>query len=242
MPIDVYLSPAYHRQNNCCYHRPDGRPCYETLHNNEYLDVLEKFLTANKITYARGPRRVPMSDENGTELMNRAIAESNKLNAKVHFVSHTNASSYGTASGYHPMYYAHSDNGKKLCELFAKYRREVYPGTVKCVPRPSGYGGNLAELRNTNAVCIYQEHVFHDNAQDTAWFHTHMEDIARADTKALCEWFGKPYVEPDHDEQETGVPRFGLDYSKSDGFSWYVDGIETTPRGFMDALTSLMED
>ena len=24
-------------------------------------------------------------------------------------------------------------------------------------------------------------------------------------------------------------------------FSWYVDGIETTPRGFMDALTSLME-
>lgn len=242
MPIDVYLSPAYHRQNNCCYHRPDGQPCYETLHNNEYLDVLEKFLTANAITYARGPRRVPMSNEDGTALMNKAIAESNRLNARVHFVSHTNASYNGTASGYHPMYYAHSENGKKLCELFAKYRREIYPDRVKCIPRPSGYGGNLAELRNTTGVCIYQEHVFHDNAQDAAWFHTHMEDIARADTKALCEWFGKTYVEPDHDGQEAGAPRFGLDYSKSDGFSWYVDGIETTLRGFMDALTSLMED
>ena len=116
------------------------------------------------------------------------------------------------------MYYAHSENGKKLCELFAKYRREIYPDRVKCIPRPSGY------------------------AEDAAWFHTHMEDIARADTKALCEWFGKTYVEPDHDEQETSAPRLGLDYSKADGFSWYVDGIETTPRGFMDALTSLMED
>lgn len=241
MPIDVYLSPAYHRQNNCCYQRPDGKPCYETLHNNEYLDVLEKFLQANRITYARGTRRVPMSNEDGTALMNKAIAESNMLNVRVHFVSHTNASAKGTASGYHPMYYAYSENGKKLCQLFAKYRAEIYTGAIRCIARPSRYGGNLAELRNTTAVCIYQEHVFHDNAEDAAWFHTHMVDIARADTKALCEWFGKEYQEPETEEIKI-TPRFGLDYSKANGFSWYVDGAETTPRGFMDALTSLMED
>lgn len=247
MPIDVYLSPAYHRQNNCCYKRADGQPCYETLHNNEYLDILEKFLLANAITYARGTRRVPMSDENGTDLMNKAIAESNKLNARVHYVSHTNASANGTAKGCHPMYYAYSENGKKLCEIFAKYRRAIYPYEVKCIPRPSGYGGNLAELRNTTAVCIYQEHVFHDNAEDAAWFHEHMEDVARADCKALCEWFGKTYKEPIKDGQPIVIdtpetPRFGLNYSKADGFSWFVDGIETTPKGFIDALTKEMED
>lgn len=238
MPIDVYLSPAYHRQNNCCYQRSDGKPCYETLHNNEYLDVLEKFLQANRITYARGTRRVPMSSEDGTALMNKAIAESNNLNARVHFVSHTNASAKGTVSGYHPMYYAYSESGKRLCELFAKYRAEIYTGTIKCIPRPGRYGGGLSELRNTTGVAIYQEHVFHDNAEDAVWFHTHMVDIARADTKALCEWFGKEYHEP----EPNITPRFGLDYSKAVGFSWYVDGTETTPRGFMDALTSLMED
>lgn len=42
---------------------------------------------------------------------------------------------------------------------------------------------------------MYQEHVYHDNLEDAAWFHEHMEDCAVADCKALCEWFGIPYVE-----------------------------------------------
>ena len=35
----VYLSPAYHRANNCSI-----AGCYEATHNNAYLDVLEPFL------------------------------------------------------------------------------------------------------------------------------------------------------------------------------------------------------
>lgn len=240
----VYLSPAYHKQNNCCYKRPDGNPCYETLHNNEYLDVLVKFLTANGIDWKRGPRRTPMSNEDGTALMIQAVEESNKWGVDVHYVCHTNASTNGAAKGYHPMYYATSERGKELCEIFAKYRAGIYPNGIKCIPRPSDYGSDLYELRKTYATAIYQEHVFHDNADDAAWFHSHMEDVARADCKALCEWFGLTYKEPIKDGQPVVVetPRFGLNYSKKDGFSWYVDGKETTPRGFMDALTSLMEE
>ena len=65
----VYLSPAYHRQNECCYHRPDGKQCYEALENNEYMDELEVFLRSCGIEYKRGVRRTPMSAEDGTQLM-----------------------------------------------------------------------------------------------------------------------------------------------------------------------------
>ena len=71
-----------------------------------------------------------------------------------------------------------------------KYRKEVYPRTVKLVPR-----ADLYELKKTNAVAFYEEHAFHDNLEDITWFHTHMKEIAESAAKGLCEYFGKPYVE-----------------------------------------------
>lgn len=188
----VYLSPAYHRQNECCYHRPDGKQCYETLENNEYLDELEVFLKACGIEYRRGPRRTPMSNEDGTQLMYQAVRESNAYGADVHYVSHTNASSNGSVMGCHPMYYPTSKNGKRLGEIMVKYRKEVYPYTVKLIAR-----SNLYELRVPNAVSFYEEHAFHDNLTDITWFHEHMRDVARSAAKGLCEYFGIPYVEED---------------------------------------------
>lgn len=239
MSIDVYLSPAYHRANPCCFNRPDGKPCYETLHNNEYLDVLERHLQAAGITYARGTRRVPMSNEDGTALMNAAIADSNRLGVKVHYVSHTNASTNGTARGCHFMYYLGSTEGYRLCELAAKYRKGIYPAAVLLVPRPSDYGGNLAELKDTKAVAIYNEHVFHDNAADAKWFHSHYEAVAAADTKALCEYLGKEYHAP---PKLTLASVYGVQYTKDDGAAFYLDGREVTPKTFIDALAKMLEE
>lgn len=187
----VYLSPAYHRQNECCYHRPDGKQCYETLENNEYFDELEVFLKACGIEYRRGPRRTPMSNEDGTQLMYQAVRESNAYGADVHYVSHTNASSNGSVMGCHPMYYPTSKNGKRLGEIMVKYRKEVYPYAVKLIAR-----SNLYELRVPNAVSFYEEHAFHDNLTDITWFHEHMRDVARSAAKGLCEYFGISFVDP----------------------------------------------
>ena len=198
----VYLSPAYHRQNECCYHRPDGKQCYEALENNEYMDELEVFLRSCGIEYKRGVRRTPMSAEDGTQLMYQAVRESNAWGADVHYVSHTNASSDGSVNGYHPMYYPTSKNGKRLGEIMVKYRKEIYPYTVKLIAR-----SNLYELRVPNAVSFYEEHAFHDNLVDITWFHEHMRDIARSAAKGLCEYFGIAYVEPYTDNDEpTPVP------------------------------------
>ena len=241
----IYLSPAYHKANTCCYQRLDGQACYETLHNNEYLDILEPRLLALGFDVKRGPRRTPMSSEDGTALMNQAIAESNSWGAAVHYVSHTNASGNGivpgTARGYHVMYYAGSTNGEKLAQVFSRHRKEVYPSFTKVIARPSQYGGNLAELRNTTAVAVYQEHVFHDNQEDAAWFHEHMAEVAECDCKSLCEWFGVEYTTPAAGDEKPAI-KFGLNYTMADGPSWYVDGKEVTAGVFLGALIKMMEE
>ena len=187
----VYLSPAMHRANPCVYPRPDGKQCYEALENNEYIDILEPILNRCGIETKRGYRRTPMNGDNGDAIMKQNVRESNAWSADVHYVSHTNASSNGKAQGCHPMYYTYSKNGKKLGEIMVKYRKQIYPRTVKLVAR-----SDLYELKKTNAVAFYEEHAFHDNMEDATWFHTHMEEIAESAAKGLCEYFGIPYVEP----------------------------------------------
>ena len=187
----VYLSPAMHRANPCVYPRPDGKQCYEALENNEYIDILEPILNRCGIETKRGYRRTPMNGDNGNDIMKQNVRESNAWGADVHYVSHTNASSNGKAQGCHPMYYTYSKNGKKLGEIMVKYRKQIYPRTVKLVAR-----SDLYELKKTNAVAFYEEHAFHDNMEDATWFHTHMEEIAESAAKGLCEYFGIPYVEP----------------------------------------------
>lgn len=197
----IYLSPAYHKANQCCYKRPDGQQCYETLENNEFMDLLQPMLERCGFDVKRGPRRTPMSDEDGTTYMYQAIKESNEWGAKVHYVSHTNATTTGTTGrgtvkGFLSMYYPSSAKGKQLAELMAKYRAKCYPYGCRTTGR-----SDLHELCDTNAVAVYQEHVYHDNLTDAEWFHQNMKQCAEMDCKALCEYFGVDYVEEPKPEE-----------------------------------------
>lgn len=186
----VYLSPAMHRQNECCYPRPDGKQCYEALENNEYIDILEPVLNRCGIETKRGYRRTPMNNDDGDKIMRQNVAESNAWGADVHYISHTNAAN-GTVKGYRPIYFTGSAKGKKLAEIMVKYRKQIYPYSAVLNNRT-----DLYELKNTNAVAFYEEHVFHDNLEDATWFHTHMNEIAESAAKGLCEYFGIPYIAP----------------------------------------------
>lgn len=191
----VYLSPAMHRQNECCYPRPDGKQCYEALENNEYIDILEPVLNRCKIETKRGYRRTPMNNDDGDKIMKQNVAESNAWGADVHYISHTNGAN-GTVKGYRPIYFTGSAKGKKLAEIMVKYRKQIYPYSIVLNNRT-----DLYELKNTNAVAFYEEHVFHDNLEDATWFHTHMNEIAESAAKGLCEYFGIPYVAPSNDNK-----------------------------------------
>ena len=187
----VYLSPAMHMANPCVYPRPDGKQCYEALENNEYIDILEPILNRCGIETKRGYRRTPMNGDNGNAIMKQNVRDSDAWGADVHYVSHTNGSAdgKGNSRGCYPMYYTYSKNGKKLGQIMVKYRKQIYPRTVKLVANSKWY-----ELYKPKAVSYYEEHAFHDNMEDATWFHTHMKEIAESAAKGLCEWFGIPYV------------------------------------------------
>ena len=181
----VYLSPPYHYFNRCAV---EG--CDETTHNNLYLDELEPYLTACGIDWRRGPRRTPRSAEDGNLLMQRAVRESDDWGADVHYVSHTNAFD-GTVRGCRPMIYPGSARGRRLAQLLTERRRAIYDGPVSLTER-----SDLYELRMPAAASYYEEHVFHDNEADAAWFHDHLRAVAEQTARGLCDYFGLPFVDP----------------------------------------------
>lgn len=186
----VYLSPAYHKMNTCSI-----AGCDETTHNNLYMDEVEKFLKACGIEYKRGTRRVPKSNEDGTELMKKAVADSDAFGADIHYVSHTNASSNtvggGKVRGCRPIIYTGSTRGEKLAKYMIARRKEVYPYDIRLNTRT-----DLYELRTPKAVSFYEEHVFHDNPEDAKWFHDNMKAVARSAVQGMCDYFGIKFVEP----------------------------------------------
>ena len=181
----VYLSPAYHYFNRCAV-----AGCDETTHNNLYLDELEPYLTACGIDFRRGPRRTPRSGEDGDALMLQAVRESDDWGADVHYVSHTNAFD-GSVRGYRPMIFPGSSRGERLAAAMVEARRKIYDGPVSLVRR-----SDLYELRVPNAASYYEEHVFHDNAQDAAWFHANLRAVAESAARGLCAYFGIDFADP----------------------------------------------
>ena len=122
--------------------------------------------------------------------MLQAVRESDAWGADVHYVSHTNAAN-GGVRGYRPMIYPGSGGGRKLAACILKYRRKIYDQPIRLSESSVWY-----ELRAPAAVSFYEEHVFHDNASDAQWFHSHLGAIAEATCRGLCEYFGIPYRAP----------------------------------------------
>lgn len=191
----IYLSPAYHKFNPCAV-----SGCDETTHNNLYLDELEVFLKACNIEYKRGKRRIAKSGEDGDALMLAAINESNAYKPDIHYVSHTNAYN-GTVRGYRPMIYTGSKDGKRLGEIMVKYRKEIYNQPISLTEN-----NTLAELKGTVAIAYYEEHVFHDNAEDAKWFHNNLRAIARQTAKGFCEYLGIAFKDP-YEKKESANKR-----------------------------------
>ena len=189
----VYLSAPLHWFNACAV-----AGCDENTHNNEYLDELEVYLHAAGIETKRGYRRPPKdSTTDGDELMIQNVAESDAWGADVHYVSHTNAYN-GTVRGYRPMIFPGSERGRKLAECIIAERKKIYDQPISLSER-----SDLYELRVPDAASYYEEHVFHDNAEDAQWFHDNMRAIAESAAKGMCAYFGLPFVDPYAEKEES---------------------------------------
>lgn len=188
MAIKIYLSPALHGTDN-----PTKCPgkCSENTHCAQYMDVVERRLKQLGFNVRRG------SNATGTAAMTARVREANQWRADLYYVAHTNA-----GGGRYSMTMCWNDeNSRKKAEILHKYRESVALHIVRT-------NTELYEIRATNAVCLYDELFFHDNAEDCAWFHNGgMQQMAEETVQALCEISGLPYRPENTEDTEQNGPK-----------------------------------
>lgn len=181
MAIKIYLSPAAHATDHACSW---GHKCTENKHANLYLDELVPYLDACGIEWRRNAKK-----NTGSKGVQNAVKESNEWGATLHYVVHTNASN-GTVKGSRPMVWP-TGEGKAWANIVASWRRKIYPYPVTVKTR-----SDLYEIKESNAVCIYEELVFHDNVEDATWLHNNMRSLAEHTARAFCEIWNLEFVDP----------------------------------------------
>lgn len=170
----VFLSPAQHHKT-CLV---DG--CSEAIHCNLIVDAMEPLLKEAGIDYLRNDKT--------TEAPIDHVRKANAWGANLYVAIHTNAGGGKRCT----IYNSGSERSMRASEVIAKAYGEAYPHLVKpCEKYPAK---NLreywTELTESDAPAVYGEVWFHDNAEDAAWGHAHIEDAARALVNGICDWFG----------------------------------------------------
>ena len=108
--------------------------------------------------------------------------ESNEWGAHLHVPIHTNAFN-GKLKGTRLFCFDTSGSGYKASAAILKQLQPVVPGESDGIKAAQYY-----EIRNSNAPCAYVEAAFHDNAEQAKWIIDHVDDIAEAICKGICEW------------------------------------------------------
>lgn len=128
---------------------------------------------------------------NKTSSMAARIAESNRWGADLHVPIHTNAFN-GKTSGTRLFCWSKSGEGYKACKAIFNVLAPLTPGTSENITARQ----DLAELRDTTAVCCYVEADFHDVKNVAKWIIENVEEIGEAIAKGICSYFEVAYVPP----------------------------------------------
>ena len=170
----IYLSPSDQTANKYAYGDTN-----EAVQCRRIADALEKAL-----------KRCGFAVKNNkTSSMQARVKESNEWGADLHVPLHTNAYN-GKVSGTRIFTYDKSGKGYKCAKKVFRFLAPVTPGASESI---SAYD-DLYEVKYTAAPCVYIESEFHDVAIVAKWIIEHVEDIAEAICKGICDYFGVKYV------------------------------------------------
>ena len=170
----IYLSPSDQTANKYAYGDTN-----EAVQCRRIADALEKAL-----------KRCGFAVKNNkTDSMQARVRESNDWGADLHVPLHTNAYN-GKVSGTRIFTYDKSGKGYKCAKKVFRFLAPVTPGASESI---SVYD-DLYEVKYTAAPCVYIESEFHDVAIVAKWIIEHVEDIAEAICKGICDYFGVKYV------------------------------------------------
>lgn len=181
MPI-IYLSPSTQDWN----HYVDGSGS-EEYHMNLLADYLVPYLRSNAIRYVRNTPDMTAAS---------SIRQANQGEYDLYLALHSNASgedAFGKNRGIIAFYYPGSSKGQQAAELIAQELRKIYPLPRLVTTRPTT---SLGEIRRSRFPAVLVEIGYHDNTQDALWLSGHWEEIAQQIAKALCQYFGIPFIQP----------------------------------------------
>lgn len=169
--MKIYLSPSSQKDNK-----------YKTGNTTEAA-VCEKIAKAAETALKRNGYTVKRGSINST--ITERIKESNDWGADVHQPIHTNA---GGGDGTLVMCYTGCTGNK--------YVKNVYNSVAALSPgKDDGIKvrTDLAEITDTEAMCVYLECEFHDDAELAEWIIGHTTEIGEAIAKGYCNADGKTY-------------------------------------------------
>lgn len=177
----IYLSPSTQQAN------PYITGGTEEYYMNRLADAMVPYLRSSGIQYTRNTPDMTAAS---------SIRASNAGNYDVHLALHSNAAPdalSGQIRGTDVYFYPGSTSGRRLADLLVDNLKQVYPNPakVRAVPTTS-----LGEVSRTRAPGVLIEYAYHDNVEDANWIKNNLDSIARATVRALTEYFGIPFVEP----------------------------------------------
>lgn len=132
--------------------------------------------------------------DNQVDTMEERVAESNRWGADLHIPVHTNAFN-GEVMGTRLMSYDLGGAGYRACEAIMETLAPITPGESDSITARPG----LYEIGYASAPTVYVEVAFHDNPTEARWIIDHIEEIAEAICKGVCNYFGYTYVVPAND-------------------------------------------
>lgn len=176
MSKKIYLSPSNQDGNLYAYGNTN-----EMEQCNRIADAAKTALERCGFTVKKAPKG---------QNMNVSIAESNNWGADLHVPIHTNA---GGGQGTVVFVYNNNTNNMKIADPVYQAVQSVTPGKTDYGVRPNP---GLAELNGTNAIAVYIEVDFHDNADIAKWLIENPNAVGEAIAKGICKGCGITYKAP----------------------------------------------
>lgn len=127
--------------------------------------------------------------------MQAKVQAADKYGADLYIPIHSNAFN-GKVTGTRMFCYNSSGEGMKACKAIFNRLAPVTPGTSENITEAP----DLYEVRMPEAPTAYIEVDFHDVPEVARWIVDHIEEIAEAICKGVCDYFAVHYVEPKPDK------------------------------------------
>lgn len=145
--------------------------------------------------------------------LEQTVKDCNNLACELFIDNHTNAPN---AEGTEVYFHTGSKNGERMANILYAKIAPISPGKDRGVMVDTKlYQSGLYVLRNTKPPAVLVEHIFHTNVKEVQHMLSNMDQYAKAEAQAVCEYFGEKWTEP------TPVPT---------NDDWKIAGIEALAK------------